>query len=128
MCILFSTKSSFNKHHLRKLNVHKVVIKVLLVCSSHSGYFSFFIILFSCQFWQHVVSQTSAQWEMHEIALIVLGTVMRKMCEADMCHVQVKKIKFIHTLLIIDAKLFNKIIWHRYTFIFCTNRDWMVSV
>ncbi|XP_062852445.1 microsomal triglyceride transfer protein large subunit-like [Trichomycterus rosablanca] len=36
----------------------------------------------------HIVSHTSAQWEKHEMALIVLGTVMRKMCSADMCHVQ----------------------------------------
>ncbi|XP_053477271.1 microsomal triglyceride transfer protein large subunit isoform X1 [Ictalurus furcatus] len=36
----------------------------------------------------HILTHTSAQWETHEMALIVLGTVIRKMCSADMCYLQ----------------------------------------
>ncbi|MCI4376407.1 hypothetical protein PGIGA_G00188080 [Pangasianodon gigas] len=35
-----------------------------------------------------ILTHTSAQWETHEMALIVLGTVIRKMCSADMCHLK----------------------------------------
>ncbi|KAI5108043.1 microsomal triglyceride transfer protein large subunit precursor [Silurus meridionalis] len=35
-----------------------------------------------------ILTHTSAEWETHEMALIVLGTVIRKMCSANMCHLQ----------------------------------------
>ncbi|XP_060728500.1 microsomal triglyceride transfer protein large subunit-like [Tachysurus vachellii] len=35
-----------------------------------------------------ILTHTSAQWETHEMALIVLGTVIRKMCSVNMCHLQ----------------------------------------
>ncbi|XP_060780718.1 microsomal triglyceride transfer protein large subunit-like [Neoarius graeffei] len=35
-----------------------------------------------------ILTHTSARWETHEMALIVLGTVIRKMCTVDLCHLQ----------------------------------------
>ncbi|KAK3573926.1 hypothetical protein QTP86_033026 [Hemibagrus guttatus] len=35
-----------------------------------------------------ILTHTSGQWKTHELALIVLGTVIRKMCSADICHLQ----------------------------------------
>ncbi|KAG7334054.1 hypothetical protein KOW79_002461 [Hemibagrus wyckioides] len=35
-----------------------------------------------------ILTHTSGQWKTHEMALIALGTVIRKMCSADMCHIQ----------------------------------------
>ncbi|KAM9476439.1 microsomal triglyceride transfer protein large subunit-like isoform 2-T2 [Clarias gariepinus] len=45
-----------------------------------------------------ILTHTSARWETHEIALIALGTVIRKMCSADMCHLQ--EVKHVKSLIV----------------------------